>query len=62
MYIGAVLFLIRAYQYLNTPTVQTSVVGFVEACQFHNGQLDIQKDKAICYYPENMPTLHKVIK
>ena len=42
--------------------VNTTVVGFVEACQWHNGQLVFEYQKVICLYPDEVPTLQKITK
>lgn len=42
--------------------VNTTVVGFVEACQWHNGQLVFEYQKVTCLYPEDIPQLKKITK
>jgi hypothetical protein len=58
--------LILIYQFIgliniwkHNPVVSTSVVGFVEACRFHNGEIEIEKNKTTCYYTSEVPKLHK---
>lgn len=49
--------LLISWQHKNI--VNTSVVGFVEACRFHHGEIEILPDKTICYYPTDMPKLYE---